>query len=55
MWVADELGVSAFCPLGALRRLPLRGYDRRHDVWTLDPGSLSDGCAGPELPEEIII
>jgi hypothetical protein len=53
--VSDELGVNAYCRIGALRWLPLAAYDRRHDVWTLDPAHLSPGCGGPDVPEEIII
>lgn len=53
-WVADELSPSAYVRLDTLRTLPVAAYDRRFDVWTVT-APLSDGCGGPELPEEVMV
>lgn len=54
-WISDELGINAYCRMIHLRRLPMASYDRRWDIWTLDPEALSEGCAGPEMPVEIMV
>ena len=53
-WVPDELSPSAYVRLGALRSLPVAAYDPRFDVWTIT-APLSEGCGGPELPEEVMV
>lgn len=53
-WVPDDLGVSAFPRLEELRPVPVDSFDRRFDVWVIS-APLSEGCGGPELPEEIMI
>ena len=54
-WIPDELAPSAFCRLPELRRVAITSYDRRFDVWCFPPDSLSEGCGGPELPEEVML
>jgi hypothetical protein len=34
--------------------VPVAAYDGRFDVWTID-APLSEGCDGPELPEEVML
>ena len=53
-WVPDELAPSAFPRLGELRAIPVDSFDQRFDVWEIS-APLSDGCGGPELPEEVIL
>lgn len=53
-WVPDELAPSAFPRLGELRPIPVDSFDQRFDVWEIT-APLSDGCGGPELPEEVIL
>lgn len=50
----DELAPSAFPRLGELRAIPVDSFDQRFDVWEIS-APLSDGCGGPELPEEVIL
>ncbi|PRW59130.1 dnaJ-like protein subfamily B member 5-like [Chlorella sorokiniana] len=53
-WVPDELAPAAFPRLGGLRPIPVDAFDQRFDVWTIT-APLSEGCGGPELPEEVIL
>ncbi|KAK9817937.1 hypothetical protein WJX72_004542 [[Myrmecia] bisecta] len=53
-WIPDELGVSSFPKLYDLKTIPVAEYDGRFDVWVID-APLSDGCGGPDLPEEIML
>ena len=53
-WVPDELAPAAFPRLGELRPIPVDAFDQRFDVWTIT-APFSEGCGGPELPEEIIL
>ncbi len=53
-WIPDELGVSSFAQLDDLKTIPVTSFDARFDVWHVE-ASLSDGCGGPELPEEVIL
>lgn len=53
-WVPDELAPSAFPRLGELRPIPVDAFDQRFDVWEIT-APLSEGCGGPELPEEVIL
>ena len=50
----DELGVSSFAQLQDLKTVPVTSFDARFDVWHLE-APLSEGCGGPELPEEVIL
>ena len=45
---------SAFVRLGELRVLPVAEYDGRFDRWLID-APLSEGCGGPDLPEEVML
>eukprot|EP00887_Chlorella_sp_A99_P000829 scaffold5.g829.t1 len=40
---------------GDVARLPPDVLPLRFDVWELDPATLSEGCGGPELPEEVMV
>lgn len=53
-WIPDELGCSAFCDLSLLKKIPVKSYDNRFDVWEFET-QLSEGCGGPEIVEEIIL
>lgn len=53
-WIPDELGVSSFAQLDDLKTIPVTSFDARFDVWHVE-APLSDGCGGPELPEEVIL
>ncbi len=53
-WLPDDLGVPSFARLRELRKLPITQYDGRYDIWTIE-AALSEGCGGPELPEEIML
>lgn len=53
-WIPDELSPPAFARLAALRRVPVATYDPRFDVWLITV-PLSEGCGGPELPEEMVV
>ena len=53
-WMPDDLGVPSFARLAELRKLPIADYDSRYDVWTIT-AALSEGCGGPELPEEVML
>lgn len=53
-WFPDDLGIPSFARLGELRKLPVADYDGRYDIWVIR-APLSEGCGGPELPEEIIL
>lgn len=53
-WCPDDLASPAFCHLDDLRPIPVAAYDARFDRWTIEE-VLPDGCAGPDLPEEIIL
>ena len=53
-WIPDELGVSSFAQLEDLKTIPVTSFDARFDVWHVE-ASLSDGCGGPDLPEEVIL
>lgn len=53
-WIPDEIGSSAFCDLGSLKRIPVDSYDGRFDVWLIN-SELSEGCGGPEIVEEIVL
>lgn len=53
-WLPDDLGIPSFARLGELRKLPVADYDSRFDTWVIT-ASLSEGCGGPELPEEIML
>eukprot|EP00210_Caulerpa_lentillifera_P005719 g5469.t1 len=52
-WIPDEIGCSAFCDLKDLKRIPIKSYDKRFDVWEFDC-ALSEDCSGPEIVEEIV-
>ncbi|KAL0035404.1 hypothetical protein WJX77_005166 [Trebouxia sp. C0004] len=53
-WIPDELGVSSFAQLDDLKTIPVTSFDARFDIWHVE-APLSDGCGGPELPEEVIL
>ena len=53
-WVPDELGVSSFAQLDDLKTIPVTSFDARFDVWHVE-APLSEGCGGPELPEEVML
>ncbi len=53
-WLPDELGDVSFAKLQDLKPLPVAAYDGRHDIWTIE-AQLSEGCAGPSLPEEVML
>ncbi|KAK9906520.1 hypothetical protein WJX75_003297 [Coccomyxa subellipsoidea] len=53
-WLPDDLGIPSFARLGDLRKLPIADYDGRYDIWVIN-APLSEGCGGPELPEEIML
>jgi hypothetical protein len=53
-WIPDELASPAFAPVELLSTIPVASFDSRFDVWEINV-PLSDGCAGPELPEEIML
>ncbi|EIE23899.1 DnaJ-domain-containing protein [Coccomyxa subellipsoidea C-169] len=53
-WFPDDLGIPSFARLGELRKLPVLDYDGRYDIWVIN-APLSEGCGGPELPEEIML
>ena len=53
-WLPDDLGIPSFARLHELRKLPIAQYDGRYDIWTID-AALSQGCGGPDLPEEIML
>lgn len=53
-WVPDELSPSAYVRLGQLRPVAVDSFDQRFDVWVIT-AQLSEGCGGPELPEEIML
>ena len=53
-WLPDDLGVPSFARLRELRKLPIAQYDGRYDIWTIE-AALSEGCGGPDLPEEIML
>ena len=53
-WIPDELGVSSFAQLDDLKTIPVTSFDARFDIWHVEV-PLSDGCGGPELPEEVIL
>ncbi len=53
-WIPDDLGVPSFARLGELRKLPVSEYDGRYDLWTIT-APLTEGCGGPELPEEVML
>ena len=53
-WLPDDLGIPSFARLGDLRKLPIEDYDGRYDIWVIN-APLSEGCGGPELPEEIML
>ncbi|BDA46467.1 probable chaperone protein DnaJ at N-terminal half [Coccomyxa sp. Obi] len=53
-WFPDDLGIPSFARLGELRKLPVADYDGRYDIWVIK-APLSEGCGGPELPEEIML
>ena len=53
-WVPDELLPSAFVLLDRLKVLRVSTYDRRFDVWCITD-ELSEGCDGPDMPEEIMV
>lgn len=53
-WIPDELLASAYVRLGDLKIVPVVEYDGRFDVWTIH-ATLSEGCDGPDLPEEIMV
>lgn len=50
----DELGVSSFARLEHLKTVPVISFDARFDIWHVE-APLSEGCGGPELPEEVIL
>ena len=53
-WIPDELGVSSFARLEQLKTVPVTSFDARFDIWHVE-APLSDGCGGPELPEEVML
>ena len=53
-WTPDDLGIPSFARLSELRKLSVTEYDGRYDVWTITE-PLSEGCSGPDLPEEVIL
>jgi hypothetical protein len=53
-WIPDELSPSTYPRLGELTRIQVAGYDPRFDVWRIE-AALSEGCGGPELPEEVMV
>ncbi|GAB4816886.1 hypothetical protein N2152v2_003932 [Parachlorella kessleri] len=53
-WIPDELSPPSFCRLGDLRQVAVASYDPRFDVWVIT-APLSEGCGGPELPEEVMV
>ena len=53
-WIPDELAASAYVLIGVLQIVPVVMYDGRFDVWTIH-APLSEGCEGPDLPEEIMV
>ena len=53
-WIPDELSPSAFVRLGELQPVAVDSFDQRFDVWVIT-AALSEGCGGPELPEEIMV
>ena len=53
-WFPDDLGIPSFARLHELRKLPVAHYDGRYDIWTIE-AVLSEGCGGPELPEEVML
>jgi hypothetical protein len=53
-WLPDDLGIPSFARLSELRRIPVSHYDGRFDVWVIE-APLSEGCGGPELPEEVML
>lgn len=53
-WIPDELLASAYVRMGDLKIVPVVTYDGRYDVWTIH-APLSEGCDGPDLPEEIMV
>ena len=54
LWIPDELLASAYVRIGMLNIVPVVTYDGRYDVWTIH-APLSEGCEGPDLPEEIMV
>eukprot|EP00884_Botryococcus_braunii_P018573 jgi/Botrbrau1/539/Bobra.0010s0014.1 len=54
MWRPDDLGIPSFAELSQLRVVPVTKFDRRHDLWQID-AQFSEGCGGPELPEEVML
>ena len=50
----DQLGCSSFARLHELRPLPVTDYDRSSDSWQI-LAPLSEGTAGPDLGEEIMV
>eukprot|EP00798_Chlamydomonas_sp_ICE-L_P018719 gene18719-25244_t len=53
-WICDELDTGAYVRLGSLRKLQMKSFDPRFDIWQIG-SELSPGCGGPELPEEIML
>ena len=53
-WIPDELGVTCFAHLDRLKTVPVASFDQRFDVWHVEV-PLSEGCGGPELPQEIML
>lgn len=53
-WIPDEIGVSSFPHLADLKYIPVAEYDMRFDAWIVT-AELSEGCGGPELPDEVML
>ena len=46
--------MSSFAQLNDLKSIPVTSFDGRFDIWHVE-APLSDGCRGPDLPEEVIL
>lgn len=53
-WIPDELGVPSFAQLCDLKAVPVADFKAAFDIWQID-AALSQGCGGPELPEEVML
>ena len=53
-WIPDELGVPSFAQLHDLKTVPVTNFNAAFDIWHIN-AALSEGCGGPDLPEEIML
>lgn len=53
-WTPDELATPAFVNLTDCKLINVEAFHKNLDVWVVKE-PLSEGCGGPELPEEVML